>query len=101
RHTSFSRDWSSDVCSSDLRLVLCDSFKNAHLDTGLIQREEAFLLPPSAEIDAELVISAALIELLSRQAQNPLPNNPVWQHSSFRSEERRVGEGGRTTRAQS
>ncbi|TQR61711.1 acetyl/propionyl/methylcrotonyl-CoA carboxylase subunit alpha [Acinetobacter sp. RF14B] len=65
------------------RLVLCDSFKNAHLDTGLIQREEACLLPPSTEIDAELVISAALIELLSRQAQNPLPNNPVWQHSSF------------------
>ncbi|MCT8089563.1 acetyl/propionyl/methylcrotonyl-CoA carboxylase subunit alpha [Acinetobacter sp. C_4_1] len=65
------------------RLVLCDSFKNANLDTGLIQREEAFLLKPSAEINAELVISAALIELLTRQAQNPVANNSVWQQKSF------------------
>ncbi|MCG2608480.1 acetyl/propionyl/methylcrotonyl-CoA carboxylase subunit alpha [Acinetobacter sp. SM34] len=65
------------------RLVLCDSFKNAHLDTGLIQREEEFLLKPSTEISAELVASAALIELLSRQAQNPVPSNPVWQQKPF------------------
>lgn len=65
------------------RLVLCDSFKNANLDTGLIQREEAFLLKPSAEINAELVVSAALIELLTRQAQNPVANNSVWQQKSF------------------
>ncbi|MEJ2899098.1 acetyl/propionyl/methylcrotonyl-CoA carboxylase subunit alpha [Acinetobacter sp. NS-4] len=65
------------------RLVLCDSFKNAHLDTGLIQREEDFLLKPSTEISAELVASAALIELLSRQAQNPVPSNPVWQQKPF------------------
>ncbi|MDN5511136.1 acetyl/propionyl/methylcrotonyl-CoA carboxylase subunit alpha [Acinetobacter sp.] len=65
------------------RLVLCESFKNAHLDTGLIQREEEFLLKPSTEISAELVASAALIELLSRQAQNPVPANPVWQQKPF------------------
>ncbi|MGC3819777.1 acetyl/propionyl/methylcrotonyl-CoA carboxylase subunit alpha [Acinetobacter sp. G11] len=65
------------------RLVLCDSFKNTNLDTGLIQREEAFLLKPSAEINAELVVSAALIELLTRQAQNPVANNSVWQQKSF------------------
>jgi 3-methylcrotonyl-CoA carboxylase alpha subunit len=65
------------------RLVLCDSFKNAHLDTGLIQREKEFLLKPSTEISAELVASAALIELLSRQAQNPVPSNPVWQQKPF------------------
>ncbi|ENW86567.1 acetyl-CoA carboxylase, biotin carboxylase subunit [Acinetobacter pseudolwoffii] len=65
------------------RLVLCESFKNAHLDTGLIQREEEFLLKPSADISAELVVSAALIELLSRQAQNPVPSNPVWQQKAF------------------
>ena len=65
------------------RLVLCDSFKHANLDTGLIQREEAFLLKPSAEINAELVVSAALIELLTRQAQNPVANNSVWQQKSF------------------
>ncbi|QQN38051.1 acetyl/propionyl/methylcrotonyl-CoA carboxylase subunit alpha [Acinetobacter sp. CS-2] len=65
------------------RLVLCDSFKNANLDTGLIQREEEFLLKPSADISTELVVSAALIELLSRQAQNPVPSNPVWQQKAF------------------
>lgn len=65
------------------RLVLCDSFKNAHLDTGLIQREEEFLLKPSADISTELVVSAALIELLARQAQNPVPSNPVWQQKAF------------------
>nr|WP_278356981.1 acetyl/propionyl/methylcrotonyl-CoA carboxylase subunit alpha [Acinetobacter lwoffii] len=65
------------------RLVLCDSFKNAHLDTGLIQREEEFLLKPSANLSAELVVSAALIELLARQAQNPVPSNPVWQQQAF------------------
>jgi len=65
------------------RLVLCDSFKNAHLDTGLIQREEEFLLKPSADISAELVVSAALVELLSRLAQNPTSNNPVWQQKAF------------------
>lgn len=65
------------------RLVLCDSFKNAHLDTGLIQREEEFLLKPSADISAELVVTAALVELLSRLAQNPTSNNPVWQQKAF------------------
>src|SRR5690606_25718309 len=65
------------------RLVLCDSFKNAHLDTGLIQREEEFLLKPSANLSAELVVSAALIERLPRQAQTPVPSNPVWQQQAF------------------
>jgi 3-methylcrotonyl-CoA carboxylase alpha subunit len=65
------------------RLVLCDSFKNANLDTGLIQREEEFLLKPSADIDAELVVSAALIELLTRLAQNPVANSSVWQQKPF------------------
>ena len=65
------------------RLVLCDSFKNAHLDTGLIQREEELLLKSSADISVELVVTAALIELLSRLAQNPTSNNPVWQQKHF------------------
>jgi 3-methylcrotonyl-CoA carboxylase alpha subunit len=61
------------------RLVRCESFANAHLDTGLIQREEAFLLGPQPHISAELVVSAALTELLSRFASNKTANNPVWQ----------------------
>lgn len=65
------------------RLVLCDSFKNANLDTGLIQREEEFLLKPTTELNSTLVVSAAFIELLSRLAQNPSASNPVWQTNAF------------------
>ncbi|MEQ1418194.1 acetyl/propionyl/methylcrotonyl-CoA carboxylase subunit alpha [Acinetobacter indicus] len=65
------------------RLVLCDSFKNANLDTGLIQREEEFLLKPATELNSTLVVSAAFIELLSRLAQNPSSSNPVWQTNAF------------------
>ncbi|WP_160243381.1 acetyl/propionyl/methylcrotonyl-CoA carboxylase subunit alpha [Acinetobacter indicus] len=65
------------------RLVLCDSFKNANLDTGLIQREEEFLLKPATELNSTLVVSAAFIELLSRLAQNPSASNPVWQINAF------------------
>ncbi|RVT55014.1 acetyl/propionyl/methylcrotonyl-CoA carboxylase subunit alpha [Acinetobacter indicus] len=65
------------------RLVLCDSFKNANLDTGLIQREEEFLLKPATELNSTLVVSAAFIELLSRLAKNPSASNPVWQTNAF------------------
>ncbi|WP_180056728.1 acetyl/propionyl/methylcrotonyl-CoA carboxylase subunit alpha [Acinetobacter sp. YH12090] len=65
------------------RLVLCDSFKNANLDTGLIQREEEFLLKPATELNSTLVVSAAFIELLSRLTQNPSASNPVWQTNAF------------------
>ncbi|WP_180074566.1 acetyl/propionyl/methylcrotonyl-CoA carboxylase subunit alpha [Acinetobacter sp. YH12116] len=65
------------------RLVLCDSFKNANLDTGLIQREEEFLLKPATELNSTLVVSATFIELLSRLAQNPSASNPVWQTNAF------------------
>ncbi len=65
------------------RLVRCESFANAHLDTGLIQREEAFLLGPQPQVSPELVVSAALTELLSRFASNKTANNPVWQAASL------------------
>ena len=65
------------------RLVRCDSFANANLDTGLIQREEAFLLGPQAQVSPDIVVSAALTELLSRFASNKTANNPVWQAESL------------------
>ncbi len=65
------------------RLVRCESFANANLDTGLIQREEAFLLGAPAAISAQLVVSAALTELLSRFASNKTANNPVWQSNTL------------------
>src|SRR5690606_40975730 len=34
RHTRFSRDWSSDVCSSDLRRIVCDVKEGHDLAAG-------------------------------------------------------------------
>ncbi|WP_180051586.1 acetyl/propionyl/methylcrotonyl-CoA carboxylase subunit alpha [Acinetobacter sp. YH12099] len=65
------------------RLVLCDSFKNANLDTGLIQREEAFLLNAKPEVATETIVAAALIEVLSRIQSNKAANNTVWQKDHF------------------
>ena len=65
------------------RLVLCDSFKNANLDTGLIQREEAFLLNSKPEVATETVVAAALIDVLSRIQRNKAANNAVWQKDLF------------------
>lgn len=65
------------------RLVLCDSFKHANLDTGLIQREEAFLLNAKPEVATETIVAAALIEVLSRIQSNKAANNTVWQKDHF------------------
>lgn len=64
------------------RLVLCDSFKHANLDTGLIQREEAFLLNAKPEVATETVVAAALIDVLSRIQNNKAANNAVWQKTT-------------------
>lgn len=65
------------------RIIRCDSFKQAQLDTNLIQREDAFLFPTIHSIAPQLVITAALTELLSRFSQNKTANNPVWQTESL------------------
>ena len=64
------------------RIILCQSFKTAQLDTGLIQREEAVLLKPSLQVKVDVIIAAALIELLTKLASNKLANNPIWQTAS-------------------
>ena len=46
------------------RLVACPAFANADLDTGLIEREKAFLFPAGVEAPAEVFLVAALAELL-------------------------------------
>jgi len=49
------------------RLVACPAFAQADLDTGLIERERAFLFPESAEPPAEAWLVAALAELVHDQ----------------------------------
>ena len=46
------------------RLVACPAFAQADLDTGLIERERAFLFPESTEPPAEAWLVAALAELI-------------------------------------
>jgi 3-methylcrotonyl-CoA carboxylase alpha subunit len=46
------------------RLATCPSFANADLDTGLIEREEAFLFPAASAIPETAWLLAALSELL-------------------------------------
>lgn len=61
------------------RLVLCDSFKQAKLDTNLIQREHDFLFQTEQQLDAKLVVSAAFIELLTLLKKNTQQVSAVWQ----------------------
>ena len=58
------------------RIIRCDSFKNAKLDTNLIQREDAFLMNAEAA-SSETIVSAALIELLKRFHQQQ-KSHSVW-----------------------
>ncbi|MCX7149624.1 MAG: acetyl/propionyl/methylcrotonyl-CoA carboxylase subunit alpha [Rhodocyclales bacterium] len=49
------------------RVVACPAFAQADLDTGLIERERAFLFPEAAEPPAEAWLVAALAELIRDQ----------------------------------
>jgi 3-methylcrotonyl-CoA carboxylase alpha subunit len=50
------------------RLVACPAFAQADLDTGLIERQAAFLFPAPAKPPREVWLAAALAELLREQA---------------------------------
>ncbi|OTG92807.1 acetyl/propionyl/methylcrotonyl-CoA carboxylase subunit alpha [Acinetobacter sp. ANC 3832] len=65
------------------RIIRCDSFKHARLDTNLIQREDEFLFKNIQKANAQLIISAAFTALLSLFKQNITANNPVWQAESL------------------
>jgi len=60
------------------KIVRCDSFKQAKLDTNLIQREQNFLFSPE-EIKPELIVAAAFIEFLSKLNNNSSSQKQLWQ----------------------
>src|SRR5690606_16115712 len=60
RHTRFSRDWSSDVCSSDLAAGAIDAFSRQGFD-GLIERV------PEAERETVLGFAVPMIQLTLSQ----------------------------------
>ncbi|NNG76742.1 acetyl/propionyl/methylcrotonyl-CoA carboxylase subunit alpha [Acinetobacter sp. ANC 4277] len=65
------------------RIIRCDSFKNAELDTNLIQREDEFLFKNIPSLQPELVVATALTELLLRFSKNKPASNPVWQSETL------------------
>src|SRR5690606_41038833 len=59
RHTRFSRDWSSDVCSSDLRLTVLGFDGKTLIHPGQIDACNAIFTPPAEEVAAARRIIAA------------------------------------------
>src|SRR5690606_40612293 len=84
RHTRFSRDWSSDVCSSDL-------WKTIDQNGNRIQQVET--------ISGQQYVTGVAPEILSEINKNasmwiPISGTGAWYPTSWameRSEERRVG----------
>src|SRR5690606_39351370 len=86
RHTRFSRDWSSDVCSSDLIAMQPDALIMS--DPGLIMlvRERFPDMPVHLSVQANAV-NWASVEFWHRQGLTR-----VILSRELRSEERRVGQ---------
>src|SRR5690606_41165246 len=82
RHTRFSRDWSSDVCSSDLG----DQRLERVRQTAVIENE---LEQHRHQIDDVLINHADHARLAT------FGTDPLQQAGKLRSEERRVGKEGR------
>src|SRR5690606_39608730 len=97
RHTSFSRDWSSDVCSSDLpRSSWADYSEKLISKGGGVFPRTLKAIPLSHEAREALGIDAA--ELDPESLINALLKAPVDLLWFGRSEERRVGKGCRARR---
>src|SRR5690606_40996482 len=89
RHTRFSRDWSSDVCSSDLPQSLVGLFRSELLLSGRqeVSSPEFLSLGLGRTLEAALYVAVLLILLF---ALLRLPGEQL--HALLpRSEERRVG----------
>src|SRR5690606_40947247 len=87
RHTRFSRDWSSDVCSSDL------------LGLGEL-KSYALSQKPEHQQELKVAIKQKIAERSLAEWQEVFAEvdacvEPVLTIEEARSEERRVGEGGR------
>src|SRR5690606_40318974 len=83
RHTSFSRDWSSDVCSSDLlRPVVDFSEQSLSLFAGALYTAAEKQLAESRHL---------VIEKKSQEVKKQDEESRLIVQSEDRSEERRVG----------
>src|SRR5690606_40148473 len=68
RHTRFSRDWSSDVCSSDLSCCAAAHPRTERLG-GMVLRPQLRRLPPLARRDAQIQELRREIRRLERRLE--------------------------------
>src|SRR5690606_41176695 len=98
RHTRFSRDWSSDVCSSDLALFgAYGSMNSSNLYGATLTHELMDVLAQYHESQGNLFLANAQ-EYNYRYETIESRLASVWGEMYKRSEERRVGKEGRTRR---
>src|SRR5207248_8011392 len=93
-------DWSSDVCSSDLRRL---NFGLPHRKpeelprTGAVFNSWFFYCQLADLVSCKVRAVVALKRRLTVYSRFPNPKGPPSAHNLIRSEERRVGKGRKTT----
>src|SRR5690606_40039630 len=88
RHTRFSRDWSSDVCSSDLSKLAGETVEQT--------KAPSVPLPPDAGDGSKVSLYSESLEYLFKTIEEIglvaiLHNDMYRVEVNYRSEERRVG----------
>src|SRR5690606_40066547 len=97
-HTRFSRDWSSDVCSSDLCAIDDEEVEHGRASCKLPAPErQGPVVSQRAELwwDAVLLTLNDLFAQLDRRRVRAIAIDGT--SGTLRSEERRVGQGGRAS----
>src|SRR5690606_40291256 len=94
RHTRFSRDWSSDVCSSDLFIVgsLIDRISGGGARVQTIINDRRQVSPADFELNLLSLCSIVI------KADGTVNQNELHYVRNYRSEERRVGKECRSRR---
>src|SRR5690606_40275914 len=93
RHTRFSRDWSSDVCSSDLGIGGNFDLVRKHWPSWLGKPPENLISGVPAHVDGRMLAIA------ERAGGRIVNRDRMWHYTEGiknRSEERRVGKEGST-----
>src|SRR5699024_11224223 len=88
RHTSSKRDWSSDVCSSDLKEMGWEAVQISALPEGYDPNEVALALKENNLAAAGMHIS---LDRLQSDLDGVLKEADLYGTKDIRSEERRVG----------
>src|SRR5690606_39521515 len=87
RHTSFSRDWSSDVCSSDLDYL----FNNRDTDESVLQAAETAIREIVGKSKMDFVLYEGREQVAAQATVLMQEILDRYQTGILRSEERRVG----------